>query len=91
MLPIVWLKSARLKLATIISDIAEESPQAARRLNARIQDSVLPTAEHPYIFRPGRVPGTREIIAHPNYVVVYRVTAENIQVINVMHARQQYP
>ena len=40
---------------------------------------------------PALVAGTREIVVHPNYVVVYRVTASAIEVINVLHSRQQYP
>jgi toxin ParE1/3/4 len=38
-----------------------------------------------------RVPGCREIVAHPNYVILYRVAAVCIEVVNVVHARQQYP
>jgi len=48
-------------------------------------------AEHPYLYRFGRVPGTRELIAHPNYILVYRVAADAVEVVNVLHARQQYP
>ena len=33
----------------------------------------------------------REIVAHPNYIVLYRVAAERIEIVNVVHARQQYP
>lgn len=88
---IVWLESAERRLAKIILDIAEENPQAARRLYQLIHDSVLPAAEHPHLFRPGRILGTREIVAHANYVVVYRVTAAAIVIIRVLHTRQRYP
>nr|WP_259640053.1 type II toxin-antitoxin system RelE/ParE family toxin [Pseudomonas syringae] len=46
---------------------------------------------HPYIHRPGRVPGTREAVVHPNYLVVYRVGTERISILDVLHARQEYP
>ncbi len=91
MLPVLWRASARVQLASIIRFIANESPPAARRLRELIEASVLPAAEHPYLYRPGRVPGTREIVAHPNYIVVYRVMAERIEVVAVFHARQEYP
>ena len=64
---------------------------AAVRMHERIEQSVLPTASHPYMFRSGRVNGTREIVAHPNYVVVYRVLADMMLVTAVVHARQEYP
>ena len=60
-------------------------------MHERIEQSVLPTASHPYMFRSGRVNGTREIVAHPNYVVVYRVLADMMLVTAVVHARQEYP
>lgn len=90
MLPIVWRARARDDLAKIITYIAQENPAAARRLKASIQASVLPVAEHPYVYKGGRVANTREIVVRPNYVVVYRVTASAVEVINVVHARQKY-
>ncbi|WP_099456537.1 type II toxin-antitoxin system RelE/ParE family toxin [Pseudomonas amygdali] len=57
----------------------------------RLQSAILPVADHPYLYRPGRVAGTRELVAHPNYVLVYRVTLERIEVVNVIHARKESP
>ncbi|WP_240488277.1 MULTISPECIES: type II toxin-antitoxin system RelE/ParE family toxin [unclassified Halomonas] len=47
-------------------------------------------AEHPYLHQVGRLPGTREIVAHPNFIVIYQVT-NRIEVISVVHTRQNYP
>lgn len=33
---------------------------------------------------------TREIIAHPNYLVVYQIT-DRIEIVSILHARQEYP
>jgi toxin ParE1/3/4 len=30
-------------------------------------------------------------VAHPNYVVIYRIAADHIEVVSVLHARQEYP
>jgi toxin ParE1/3/4 len=92
MLPIIWKNDARADLAKIIRYIAMNNLMAARAMRLRLQDAVLPIAEHPYLYRQSdRVPGCREIVAHPNYVVVYRVERECIHVLRVLHARQQYP
>lgn len=93
MLPVVWLDEAKEDARNIVRFIAIEgkNPSAARRLKARLEEAPLPLSEHPYLHPAGRVPGTRELVAHPNYVIVYRVTATHIQIINVLHARQQYP
>lgn len=90
-LRLLWTEQAEDDLAQIIAFISLDSQAAAQRLKERIERSVTPASEHPYMFRPGRVPGTREIVAHPNYIVVYRVAAEHIEVTAVVHARQEYP
>lgn len=34
---------------------------------------------------------TREAVVHPNYILVYRVTADAVEIVSVVHARQEYP
>lgn len=91
MLPIVWSRSALDDLKRISYYVAQHNVHAAESLQARIKRSIAPAASHPYIFGEGRAPGTREVVAHPNYVVVYRVLIDRIRVIAVLHCRQQYP
>lgn len=91
MLAVVWLDEAITDLIDIVTFIAAENPQAARRIKTRLESAPLPLAEHPYLYPNGRVPGTREIVVHPNYVLVYRVTAGRIEIVSVLHSRQEYP
>jgi toxin ParE1/3/4 len=91
MLLIVWRKRARKNLAAIIEFIANENPAAAIKIKGIIESSILPVAEHPYIYKTGRESGTRELVAHPNFIIVYRVTSTSIEVVSVLHARQEYP
>ena len=92
MLPIVWRESADADLAKIIDYIGQFDESAAERLWHRLRESVLPLSEHPYLYRQSeRVPGLREVVAHPNYVVLYRVKADCIEVVSVVHARREFP
>ena len=92
MLPIFWRATARSDLRQIVTYIARENPPATRRMKIRLEAAVLPVSEHPYLYRQSeRVPGLREIVAHPNYIVFYRVAASCIEVVNVVHARRQFP
>lgn len=91
MLPIQWRPQARKSLNKIVLYIAERNFPAALAMRRRIEDAVLPLSEHPYLFKSGRVPGTREIVAHTNYIVIYRVKADCVEVIDVVHSRQQFP
>jgi toxin ParE1/3/4 len=90
-LPIRWTARARRNFGVLMAYIAEVNPDAAEQLSHRIESAVLPLSEHPYLYRTGRVAGTREMVAHPNYLVVYRVLDAEIEVVNVLHARQRYP
>lgn len=91
MLTVKWTDDAIHDLYTLIAFVAEQNPFAAEALMQRIDDAILPAAEHPYLFRSGRVFGTREIVAHPNYIVVYQITIDSIEVLSVLHSRQEYP
>jgi len=90
-LPIRWRPAALRDLDTIISYIAADNPAAAEAMLERLETAVLPLSEHPYLFRPGRVAGTRELVAHPNYIIIYRVLSDAVEITKVVHARRQYP
>jgi toxin ParE1/3/4 len=90
-LRLFWSDPAKENLRRILDYIAAEDEGAAARLRGRIDAMIVPTLEHPYLFRPGRLPGTREIVVHPNYIVVYKVAAEHIEVVRVLHTRRKYP
>ncbi len=91
MLPILWRAEARANLATILEYVAERNPQAALDLYNDIERVVSQLPQHPYLYRLGRVAGTRELVAHPNYIVVYRVSGSAIEIVSILHSRRQYP
>ncbi|MCK9367492.1 MAG: type II toxin-antitoxin system RelE/ParE family toxin [Metallibacterium scheffleri] len=91
MLPLRWSAKALDELDAIAAYIALFNPAAAEELQALIEASVLPLSEHPYLYRAGRVAGTRELVVHPNYIVIYRVLADPIEIIGVLHAHREYP
>jgi toxin ParE1/3/4 len=79
-------------LAQVIRYIARENPSAARRIKRLLEAAILPAAEHPYLYRNSeRIPSLREIVAHPNYLVLYRIMSTCIEVVNVVHARREFP
>ncbi|WP_143519794.1 type II toxin-antitoxin system RelE/ParE family toxin, partial [Pseudomonas amygdali] len=54
---IIWRQRARMSLAKIIRYISNEAPKAAQAILERLQSAILPVADHPYLYRPGRVAG----------------------------------
>ncbi|UJW87523.1 type II toxin-antitoxin system RelE/ParE family toxin [Devosia sp. SL43] len=87
---IIWSPEAQGEVQAIVAYIADFDPVAARDIRLRLEAVVLPLAEHPYLFRSGRVLGTRELVVSPNYIIVYRVT-DHVRIVSVLHARQEYP
>lgn len=86
-----WLDEASESYAEIIDYIADRNPKGARAIAALIDQTVERIVNNPYLYRPGRVPNTREAVAHPNYLVIYRVELTAVVIVAVLHARQQYP
>lgn len=91
MLQIVWSSEATDDLRILIKYVSQRNPPAASRMLMLLENAITPAVEHPYLFRVGRVAGTREIVVHPNYILVYRVDVGLLKVVRVLHARQQYP
>ena len=86
-----WSDEAATDLVEIIDYIEQRNAVAAQSLHAAIVQSAENLPQMPYLFRPGRVAGTREHVVHPNYIVVYQVGADVIDILRVLHSRQQYP
>lgn len=91
MLPVAWAEDALRDTETLVAYIAERNPVAALRIRNLIVEAAQRLGEHPYLYREGREPGTREVVVHPNYVVIYRVELALIRIVNVLHTSQQYP
>jgi addiction module RelE/StbE family toxin len=88
---LVWRASALDDLETIISYIADRNAAAAERLQAAIEACAEGLPQHPFLYRPGRVDGTREAVVHPNYILIYSLDDDAVEIIAVVHSRQQYP
>jgi toxin ParE1/3/4 len=90
---VVWSPEAIDDLASLRTFIAEDNPAAARRVALRIFDAVETLlADNPGMGRPGRVPGTRElVIPKTPFIVPYRLKGRTIQVLRVYHAARRWP
>lgn len=91
MLSVNWKLNAQDDLAEIIDYIEQRNATAAQELYAAILRAAENLPSMPYLFRRGRESGTREYVVHPNYILVYRVGKDVIDVLRVLHSRQQYP
>jgi plasmid stabilization system protein ParE len=78
-------------LVSVGEFIEQDNPDAALALLLHIEDQVDSLADPNFPRRLGRVPGTLELVVHPNYVVVLQQTATTVTVLNLLHVARQYP
>ena len=71
--------------------IEQDNPNAALALLLHIEEQVDSLADPNFPRRKGRKAGTLELVAHPNYVVVFEQTDTTVTVFNLLHAARKYP
>jgi toxin ParE1/3/4 len=87
-----WTTPALRDVEAIGDYIARDDPAAAAKIVTRIFESVATLEAHPAIGRPGRVPGTRELVLSGlPYIVPYRVRAEVVELLAVFHGARRWP
>lgn len=87
-----WLEDALDDLDAAYAYIAADDPRAAARILLRIRNAVRALATQPHSGRPGRVPGTRElVISRTPYVAPYRVRERAIEILRVYHGARTWP
>jgi addiction module RelE/StbE family toxin len=87
-----WLRKALRNLDDEASYVATDDPNAARLVVARVLDAVATLEQQPALGRPGRVPGTRELVVRrTRYIVPYRVRGDVIEILRVFHTSRRPP
>lgn len=89
---IEWLPRAVRSFERQIDHVADHNPTAAIALGDAIETTIARLSSYPDSGRPGRVPGTRElVIPGTPYVVVYRVEPYAAVILRVLHGAQEWP
>jgi len=87
-----WTRRALREQDQAFEWIVAENPAAAREVIDRIYAATRLLAEQPRMGRPGRISGTRElVVSRTPYIVVYRVGAESVDILAVIHHARDWP
>ncbi len=90
--PLRWLRQALRNLDEEAEFLARENTAAAMDMVGTMQASVALLSRQPGIGRPGRLPGTRElVIQRYPYLLPYRVRGGVLEVLRVFHTSRQPP
>lgn len=88
---VLWTDLALADRERIVRYIAEDNLAAALNLLDRFDAVGDQLEQFPMSGRQGRVSGTREIVVHENYIVVYTLAMDVVHIVNVLHAAQLWP
>lgn len=88
---IVWSPQAVQDRLTIWDTIAADKPFAAAQLDERISETANLLATQPLMGKRGMIEGTRELLPHKNYRMVYELQGEEIWILAIVHAARQWP
>jgi toxin ParE1/3/4 len=83
---IKWTKAALASVDEIAGFIARDNPTRATSFVLELQAAVTQLQAHPGMGRAGRVPGTRELVLHKNYIAIYRVRGDDVEILRLHHA-----
>ncbi|OYY93381.1 MAG: addiction module toxin RelE [Hydrogenophilales bacterium 28-61-23] len=88
---VVWTPEALRDRTEVWDYIAANNPHAAVRVDALFSDGVARLAEYPKLGKPGKIPGTRELIPHESYRLVYEIDGETVWILALVHTARQWP
>jgi toxin ParE1/3/4 len=88
---VYWTEEAERDRSHIWDIIAQDNPSAAVRMDRRFSEAAIKLADFPQLGRAGTIPGTRELIPHETYRLVYEIAAEAVWILALVHTSRQWP
>jgi addiction module RelE/StbE family toxin len=82
---IKWTQTALRSVDDIAGYIAKDNPTRASSFVLELQATVTRLQLYPGMGRAGRVPGTRELVLHKNYIAIYRVRGDDVEILRLHH------
>lgn len=86
-----WTAEAVEDREAIYDYIEAHNALAALELDELFEEKAGYLLDHPALGRPGRIANTRELVVHPNYLLIYSVAGDRVRILRVLHAARQWP
>jgi toxin ParE1/3/4 len=84
-----WTKTALRTLDEIAQYITQDNPTRATSFIKELRQSTEKLSSFPGMGRAGRVHGTRELVIHENYLAIYRVRADDVEILRIHHVARK--
>jgi addiction module RelE/StbE family toxin len=86
-----WSDAATQDRSDVWNYIAADNPNAAVRLDEQFSQTARQLGGFPQLGRSGKLAGTREILAHKHYRLVYEIREDAVWIIALVHTSRQWP
>ena len=88
-----WTSQAEQDRSDIMAYIAADNVRAAITMDELFGSAATRLAEFPLLGKPGQIAGTRELIAHESYRLIYEVdeAEKTVWVLALVHTARQWP
>lgn len=60
-------------------------------MDALVSDAAARLADHPMLGRAGKIQGTRELVLHESYRLVYEIGGETVWMLALVHTARRWP
>lgn len=87
----VWKPAAIADRKNITTYIAQDNPRAAIEMADMLIQKAAQLDRYPTLGRAGRVKGTRELVVHPHYILIYRIVGKAVEVVRIKHVARKWP
>jgi len=88
---ILWTPQAELDRLTIFQHLAAENITAAISIDERFTEAITRLTDFPRSGKPGLIEGTRELIPHRSYRIVYEIAQNAVWILALVHTSRQWP
>ncbi|MBV4476627.1 MULTISPECIES: type II toxin-antitoxin system RelE/ParE family toxin [Pseudomonas] len=88
---IIWTQAAAKERAQIWDHLYTLNPRAAAEMDKRFSDAVSRLSHNPKTGQFGIIAGTRELIPHPSYRLVYQIEQDAVWILTLIHTARMWP
>jgi toxin ParE1/3/4 len=88
---VIWTPEAQQDRADIFDYIAADNPLAAVWMDELFGNAAARLTEHPKLGKPGKIAGTRELIPHKSYRLVYEIERKILWILTLVHTARRWP
>lgn len=88
---VIWTPEAEQDRTDIWDYIAADSPMAAANMDKLFSIAANRLAAYPKLGKEGFIPGTRELIPHESYKLIYEISGSTVWILALVSTARLWP